>query len=54
MAVSQKQWSIFNSLVQDGTTHLINFGKNTQWAGRQITVGLTVPLTIYGNAVSGL
>ena len=52
MAVSQKQWSIFNSLVQDGTTHLINFGKNTQWAGRQITVGLTVPLTIYGNAVS--
>lgn len=52
MAVSQKQWSIFNSLVQDGTTHLINFGKNTQWAGRQITVGLTVPLTIYGNTVS--
>jgi len=52
LAVSQKQWSIFNSLVQDGTTHLINFGKNTQWAGRQITVGLTVPLTIYGNAVS--
>jgi TP901 family phage tail tape measure protein len=52
LAVSQKQWSIFNNLVQDGTTHLINFGKNTQWAGRQITVGLTVPLTIYGNAVS--
>ena len=52
LAVSQKQWSIFNSLVQDGTTHLINFGKNTQWAGRQITVGLTVPLTIYGNTVS--
>lgn len=52
LAVSQKQWSIFNSLVQDGTTHLINFGKNTQWAGRQITVGLTVPLSIYGNAVS--
>ena len=52
LAVSQKQWSIFNNLVQDGTTHLINFGKNTQWAGRQITVGLTVPLTIYGNTVS--
>jgi TP901 family phage tail tape measure protein len=52
MAVSQKQWSIFNTLVQDGATHLINFGKNTQWAGRQITVGLTVPLTIYGNMVS--
>ena len=52
LAVNRKQWSIFNSLVQDGTTHLINFGKNTQWAGRQITVGLTVPLTIYGNMVS--
>jgi TP901 family phage tail tape measure protein len=52
LAVSRKQWAIFNNLVQDGTTHLINFGKNTQWAGRQITVGLTVPLTIYGNMVS--
>jgi hypothetical protein len=28
--------------------HMINFGKNTQWAGRQLMVGFTVPLTIFG------
>jgi len=52
MAISQKQFSIFNKLVNDGATQLINWGKNTQWAGRQLTVGLTVPLTIFGAAVS--
>lgn len=26
------------------SNRLVNFGKNLQWAGRQITVGLTVPL----------
>jgi TP901 family phage tail tape measure protein len=52
MAISQKQFSIFNKLVSDGATQLINWGKNTQWAGRQLTVGLTVPLTIFGATVS--
>jgi TP901 family phage tail tape measure protein len=52
MAIAQKQFSIFNKLVSDGSTQLINWGKNTQWAGRQLTVGLTVPLTIFGAAVS--
>jgi TP901 family phage tail tape measure protein len=52
MAISQKQFAIFNKLVNDGATQLINWGKNTQWAGRQLTVGLTVPLTIFGAAVS--
>jgi TP901 family phage tail tape measure protein len=31
---------------------MINFGKNTQWTGRQLMVGFTVPLTIFG-AVAG-
>ncbi len=52
MAISQKQFAIFNKLVNDGATQLINWGKNTQWAGRQLTVGLTVPLTIFGATVS--
>lgn len=52
LAVSRKQFDIFNTIVQDGATKLINFGKNTQWAGRQITVGLTVPLTMWGNQMS--
>lgn len=28
------------------STNMINWGKNTQWAGRQLTVGLSVPLTM--------
>jgi len=52
LAVSRKQFDIFNTLVQDGATKLINFGKNTQWAGRQITVGLTVPLVTWGTQMS--
>jgi TP901 family phage tail tape measure protein len=44
---AQKQ-QLFNQLVKQGTTNLLNFGKNTQWAGRQLMVGFTIPLTIFG------
>jgi TP901 family phage tail tape measure protein len=47
MLASQKQ-QIFNQLLKQGTTNLLNFGKNTQWAGRQLMVGFTIPLTIFG------
>ena len=52
LQVSAQRWSIFNKLVGDGTTSLINFGKNTQWAGRQLMVGLTLPLTVFGVTLS--
>ena len=39
---------IFNRALNQGTTSLLNFGKNLQWAGRQLMVGFTVPLTILG------
>lgn len=52
LAVSRKQFDIFNTIVQDGATKLINFGKNTQWAGRQITVGLSVPIVSFGAQAS--
>ena len=45
---AQKQ-QIFNQLMKQGTTNLLNFGKNTQWAGRQLMVGFTIPLTIFGS-----
>jgi TP901 family phage tail tape measure protein len=45
--VAQKQ-QLFNQLLKQGSTNLLNFGKNTQWAGRQLMVGFTVPLTIFG------
>jgi TP901 family phage tail tape measure protein len=47
MMTAQKQ-QIFNKLIQQGSTNLLNFGKNTQWAGRQLMVGFTIPLTIMG------
>lgn len=47
MDIANKQYEIFNDLVQKGTTSLVNWGKNTQWAGRQLTVGLTVPMGIF-------
>ena len=43
-----------NTAMMDGSTKLINFGKNTQWAGRQLTVGLTVPLMAAGGALAAM
>lgn len=39
---------IFNKLLHDGSTSLVNWGKNTQWAGRQLMVGFTLPITMFG------
>lgn len=36
--------------VQSASTQMINFGKNAQWAGRQLTVGFTYPLGLIGVA----
>jgi TP901 family phage tail tape measure protein len=47
MLATQRQ-QIFNKLMDDGATKLLNFGKNTQWAGRQLMVGFTIPLAIFG------
>ena len=51
MMAAQKQ-QLFNQLLAQGTTNLINFGKNTQWAGRQLMVGFTIPLSIFGSTAS--
>ena len=40
---AQRQ-QFLNQLLKQGSTQLLNFGKNTQWAGRQLMVGLTIPL----------
>ena len=46
--ILNQEYRIFRQVVANGSTEIINWGKNTQWAGRQLTVGLTVPLTIFG------
>jgi TP901 family phage tail tape measure protein len=49
-AIARQELQIMNKVMQDGANSLINWGKNTQWAGRQLTVGLTVPLAAFGAA----
>jgi len=46
MAAQRQQ--LMNQLLKQGSTQLLNFGKNTQWAGRQLMVGLTIPLSMLG------
>jgi len=48
---AQKQ-ALFNQLMRQGSTNLLNFGKNTQWAGRQLMVGFTLPLMLLGSAAT--
>jgi TP901 family phage tail tape measure protein len=48
MMATQRQ-QIMNKLIDDGSTKLLNFGKNTQWAGRQLMVGFTIPLMLFGS-----
>jgi hypothetical protein len=51
MALATQKTQIFNKVLDEGTKHLINWGKNTQWAGRQIMVGFTVPLLLASSKV---
>lgn len=38
------KYGMTNRLLYSAARNTVNWGKNTQWAGRQIMVGLTVPL----------
>jgi TP901 family phage tail tape measure protein len=51
-ALMRQELSIMNKVMNDGAGQLINWGKNTQWAGRQLTVGLTVPIAAFGMAAA--
>jgi TP901 family phage tail tape measure protein len=49
-AIAAQKQALLNQLLKQGSTNLLNFGKNTQWAGRQLMVGFTIPLGIMGAA----
>jgi TP901 family phage tail tape measure protein len=51
-AMAAKKFSIFNELIDGGSTRMLNFGKNTQWTGRQLMVGFTLPLIMFTALVS--
>lgn len=50
--IATQRSQIFNKLLRDGSTSLVNFGKNTQWAGRQLMVGFTLPITMFGTVAA--
>ncbi len=47
--IAAAKQNIYNLAVKEGSNQLINFGKNTQWAGRQLTVGLAMPAILFGS-----
>ena len=51
-AMAAQRQQLLNQLLKQGSTNLLNFGKNTQWAGRQLMVGFTVPLMLLGSAAA--
>jgi TP901 family phage tail tape measure protein len=51
-AMAAQKQQLLNQLLKQGSTNLLNFGKNTQWAGRQLMVGFTVPLAMLGSAAA--
>ena len=51
-AIAAQKQQLLNQLLQQGSTNLLNFGKNTQWAGRQLMVGFTIPLAMAGTAAA--
>lgn len=40
----------FNEQLRSSSLQLVNWGKNTQWAGRQLMVGITLPIAALGAA----
>lgn len=42
--------SVLNQGLQAMSGNVVNWGKNMQWAGRQLTVGLTMPMVAFGAA----
>jgi TP901 family phage tail tape measure protein len=46
--IAANEANLYAMAVNKGSQALINWGKNTQWAGRQLTVGMSVPLLLFG------
>ncbi|CAB4164351.1 Phage tail tape measure protein [uncultured Caudovirales phage] len=51
-AMAAQRQALLNQLLKQGSTNLLNFGKNTQWAGRQLMVGFTIPLMYFGTVAA--
>lgn len=38
-----------NAVLKEAAVKIVNFGKNAQWTGRQLTMGITMPLVMFGS-----
>ena len=50
--IAAQRQALLNQMLKQGSTNLLNFGKNTQWAGRQLMVGFTIPLVMFGTVAA--
>lgn len=48
--IATMRQDLYNLSLNASSKALVNWGKNTQWAGRQLTVGLTMPMVMFGAA----
>ena len=51
-AIAAQRQQLLNQMLKQGSTNLLNFGKNTQWAGRQLMVGFSIPIGMAGVAAA--
>jgi TP901 family phage tail tape measure protein len=51
-ALADARLRAYNTEMMNLSNRMVNWGKNTQWAGRQLTVGLTVPLAAAGTGLA--
>ena len=52
MDTAGKRVAWFNEQLKSGAHQMVNWGKNTQWAGRQLMVGFTIPIAAAGAAAA--
>jgi len=50
--VATERMRIFREVAHQGAESMVNLGKNTQWAGRQMMVGLSLPIAIFAGAAT--
>jgi TP901 family phage tail tape measure protein len=51
--VARMRIGLFNEILNSSADNMIKWGKNTQWAGRQLMVGFTIPFAAFA-AVAGV
>jgi TP901 family phage tail tape measure protein len=51
LETARAKMGLFSQITNVASENMVNWGKNTQWAGRQLMVGFTVPLGIAAAAM---